>query len=171
MSSRKRPKTGAAGSARPRAAPRDPRFEDLCGKTDAAAASRNYGWLDDHEAAEIARGKAVLRTKRGGRDAALKADVEKRVVRRKQRKHDERKADVVRSLKKTERDAVKGGKAPYFAKKRVVKQALLEDRFSQLQKSGKLNGFLRKKARTGKSTLEAGALSKRTPRGAAASSS
>ena len=63
--------------------------------------------------------------------------------------------------------------------KRIVgakpKQALLDDRFDQLKKSGKLNGFLRKKARKPTSLLEAGARSREAragavvPRGAARS--
>ncbi|KAK7237362.1 hypothetical protein SO694_000960102 [Aureococcus anophagefferens] len=109
-----------------------------------------------HEAEEISRKQGQLKTKKGRKDAGLKAEVDDAVRKRKQRKHDERKRDVVRSMKRAERTKVKAGKQPYYAKKSVVKQRLLEDRFDQLKKAGKLNGFLRKKARKPTSLLEAG---------------
>ena len=177
VSSRKRPAATKVieGLAKKAKNARDPRFEALCGTFNPVAMEQSYGWLDAHEAAEIERKQAHLKTKRGRKDTALKAEVDAAVVRRKQRKHEERKKGVVRGIKRKERQAVKEGKQPYYAKKSVIKQALLDDRFDQLKKSGKLNGFLRKKARKPTSLLEAGARSREAragavvPRGAARS--
>ncbi|KAH8098854.1 hypothetical protein JL720_1824 [Aureococcus anophagefferens] len=172
-SSKKRPAARTIEGLKKKQTVRDPRFEALCGTYDAHATEKRYGWLDDHEAEEISRKQGQLKTKKGRKDAGLKAEVDDAVRKRKQRKHDERKRDVVRSMKREERTKVKAGKQPYYAKKSVVKQRLLEDRFDQLKKAGKLNGFLRKKARKPTSLLEAGARSREArgvvPRGAAQS--
>ncbi|KAH8071806.1 hypothetical protein JL720_11305 [Aureococcus anophagefferens] len=101
-------------------------------------------------------GPGQLKAKKGRKDAGLKAEVDDAVRKRKQRKHDERKRDVVRSMKREERTKVKAGKQPYCEEVRR-QAAALEDRFDQLKKAGKLNGFLRKKARKPTSLLEAGA--------------
>ena len=173
QSSKKRPAARTIEGLKKKQTVRDPRFEALCGTYDAHATEKRYGWLDDHEAEEISRKQGQLKTKKGRKDAGLKAEVDDAVRKRKQRKHDERKRDVVRSMKREERTKVKAGKQPYYAKKSVVKQRLLEDRFDQLKKAGKLNGFLRKKARKPTSLLEAGARSREArgvvPRGAAQS--
>ena len=49
------------------------------------------------------------------------------------------------SIKSEERNKVKQGKKPYFLKKSAVKDIILEEKFAELKKEGKLNSFLAKK--------------------------
>ena len=45
------------------------------------------------------------------------------------------------------RKKVAAGKQPYYPKRSEIKQKILDDRFNELKKSGKLNKFLVRKAR------------------------
>mmetsp|Transcript_27372 Transcript_27372/g.82129 ORF Transcript_27372/g.82129 Transcript_27372/m.82129 type:complete len:269 (+) Transcript_27372:131-937(+) len=138
---------------------RDPRFETLS-TDDGRASAKRYAFLDAKEADELRERKKLLKTKRGRKDPGLKAEVERATARRKQKEHDARQREVVAEMKRAERAKVKAGKKPFYPKKSAVRQALLDDRFDRLKKSGKLNGFLRKKARK-KSVLEQGARARR----------
>ena len=127
---------------------RDPRFDALSTGGDAAAATRRYAFLAEREKEELKASRAYLKTKRGRRDAAARGDYERRVSKQRQREHDERRRAVTARFRREERSKVKKtGKAPYYAKRSVLKGAVAQDRFADLKNRGKLGAFLAKRGR------------------------
>lgn len=125
VSSRQRPQKQARTSTTSR---RDPRFESTSGELKADLFRSSYGFLEEHEAAEI---------KQSGDPELLRRRVER------QRKESER--DVKAKLKREERQAVAQGKKPFFLKRAQIKRKVLEQRFDDLRKRGKLDTFMRRK--------------------------
>ena len=81
-------------------------------------------------------------------DAAARGDYERRVSKQRQREHDERRRAVTARFRREERSKVKKtGKAPYYAKRSVLKGAVAQDRFADLKNRGKLGAFLAKRGR------------------------
>ena len=116
--------------------------------SDAAAATRRYAFLAEREKEELKASRAYLKTKRGRRDAAARGDYERRVSKQRQREHDERRRAVTARFRREERSKVKKtGKAPYYAKRSVLKGAVAQDRFADLKNRGKLGAFLAKRGR------------------------
>ena len=127
---------------------RDPRFDALSTGGDTAAATRRYAFLAEREKEELKASRAYLKTKRGRRDAAARGDYERRVSKQRQREHDERRRAVTARFRREERSKVKKtGKAPYYAKRSVLKGAVAQDRFADLKNRGKLGAFLAKRGR------------------------
>ena len=144
-SSRRRPAPRRLGADAQR---RDPRFDALSTGGDAAAATRRYAFLAEREKEELKASRAYLKTKRGRRDAAARGDYERRVSKQRQREHDERRRAVTARFRREERSKVKKtGKAPYYAKRSVLKGAVAQDRFADLKNRGKLGAFLAKRGR------------------------
>ncbi|KAJ1460962.1 hypothetical protein M885DRAFT_508466 [Pelagophyceae sp. CCMP2097] len=168
--SNKRPNWRAGPSA-PKPKVRDPRFDDQSGELSHASFQKRYDWLDDHEKTEIDR--ESKRLKRDKRSKVTNADARQELEKSKQRRHErkraERKADIISSAAADDRQKVKAtGKQPFYIKQAELKQRVLADQFAELQKSGKLNKFLARKARKEKRT-DSKAVPERRPRGAAAS--
>ena len=79
---------------------------------------------------------------------AARGDYERRVSKQRQREHDERRRAVTARFRREERSKVKKtGKAPYYAKRSVLKGAVAQDRFADLKNRGKLGAFLAKRGR------------------------
>lgn len=133
---------------------RDPRF--LPGHTtaatlpasEAARVKHNYAFLSDFRATEIAELRRTLDALNAGakkrRSGALTGaeEAEKARLRRvieveenRQRAERERRRleDVVREHRKTEREAVKMGKKPFFLKKGEIKKKVLEERWKGMK--------------------------------------
>ena len=112
------------------------------------AAPRRYAFLAEREKEELKASRAYLKTKRGRRDAAARGDYERRVSKQRQLEHDERRRAVTARFRREERSKVKKtGKAPYYAKRSVLKGAVAQDRFADLKNRGKLGAFLAKRGR------------------------
>lgn len=127
VSSRRRPQKQAGATTSTR---RDPRFEATSGELKSDLFRSTYGFLEEHEAAEI---------KQSGDKELLRRRVER------QRRESER--DVKSKLKRDERKAVAQGKKPFFLKRAQIKRKVLEQRFDDLRKRGKLDTFMRRKAK------------------------
>ncbi|MCJ1445511.1 MAG: rRNA biogenesis protein rrp36 [Stictis urceolatum] len=111
-------------------AARDPRFSALSGHVDQNKLEKNYKFLDDYRASEVADLKARFK-KEGNVQAKERLKREIRVMEDKERarKRAEEERNVVREHKKQERERVKDGKKPYFLKKGEVKKQVLVKRF------------------------------------------
>ena len=92
--------------------------------------------------------------KRKNADPEAKALLTAAKQRRSERKREERKRDVLQKIKSDERGAVAAGKKPFYLKKSAIKQKLLDDRFDQLRKDGKLSKFLQRKTRKSAKLLD-----------------
>lgn len=125
-----RPANGSTGASR-----RDPRFEAACGRFKAEHFRQTYAFLESHEQAEIDALEKQGDRARATDLRALRAD----------RKRRDRERRVRADLRQAEAEAIKRGKRPFFPKRSVIKQAVLEDRFRALRKAGKLETFLRRK--------------------------
>lgn len=134
--------------ARPPARAADPRFDDLSGAFDAAVFRKSYAWLGEVKDNEIAALKAELAggSSKAARKAARGMDPERReglqalLSQLRQQRTDERVGDAVRAgvaaRKAEERAAVAAGKAPYFPKRRELRELAASERFKLLEGRG-----------------------------------
>lgn len=149
-----------AGALKEKSARRiDPRFEPLAGKLDEAAIRQRYAFVYEQAEAEAA---AMRRQLREHRAAEAKPAAKRRLARKAgkllapervaelQRQADQRtsllsakaRADRERQvraeLRKKELALVAQGKRPFYAKKGVLKDAVLTKQYDELKRAGKL---------------------------------
>ena len=112
---------------------RDPRFEPLVGKVNAEALKKNYSFLESYRASEIATLKSTLRETR---DPTLSEQLKKKLQsmesQDKARAMKEAQREVIRSHRKSEQEAVKQGKKPFYLKKGEQKKIALVKKFEGL---------------------------------------
>jgi len=131
--------------------PHDPRFSDLNGRFSSSHFLNNYKFLDDQQEQELRVLGNVL--KKGKVKSTSKAEALKEQYTQGKQEMTERRR-VMRALEKgkeiraAEREKVKAGKRPFFLKKSTMKDVMLEDKFEQLKKEGKLRKFMEKKRKS-----------------------
>lgn len=126
---------------------RDPRFDDSSGQLDRERFRKQYSFLySDHLPQERQQIKAALkRAKDEEERRRLKSQLDRVESFLQEGKQAEKRAQLVTQLKAKEKDAVKGGKQPYFLKRSDVRKAELVDKYRELKASGRLHKFMEKR--------------------------
>eukprot|EP01031_Cornospumella_fuschlensis_P038796 gene38796-47181_t len=125
----------------------DPRFVDYTGELNQKIYAKNYSFLEDYREKEIQQLSVALKRAKGtGREDEIKHELLVLKQQLSQRQQALRTMDKIDSLEKEEREKVKAGvKNPFYLKKSAKKQILLEERFKDLKKTGKLGKYMERK--------------------------
>ncbi|KAI5065107.1 hypothetical protein GOP47_0019802 [Adiantum capillus-veneris] len=128
---------------------RDPRFENLCGSYEESKFKTSYKFLYDEELpAEKKRQQELLRKEKSSEAIT---NIQKHInwidtqLREEQlrRKRDQKSSEQ----KQREKESVKQGKKPFYAKKSETRKQELIAKYKELKASGKLEAFLAKRRR------------------------
>lgn len=122
----------------PRIKSRDPRFVNPTGAYDPNKVATNYKFLDDYKASELGDLKAQLaNAKKSKLSADDKEDLKMRIAaeenRARARKAADRQQEVIREHRKTEKEAIKQGKKPFFLKKGEIKEQAQVKRYEGMK--------------------------------------
>eukprot|EP00250_Pteridium_aquilinum_P024696 c29465_g1_i1 orf=99-806(+) len=126
---------------------RDPRFESLCGSYEESKFKTSYSFLYDEELpAERMRLQELLKK---GKSGAASEEVQKHInwidTQLKEEQLRRKRAQKSNEQKLKEKEAVKQGKKPFYAKKSVSRKEELVAKYKELKASGKLEAFLAKR--------------------------
>ena len=127
--------------------PHDPRFSDLNGRLNTQKFYESYDFLDEYQQSEAVKLEKSLKKYKANSDAALEISEELMKMRQQmsERRKKLREVKRVNELMAVEKSKIKDGKKPFFLKKNALKEKLLEDRYDELKKEGKLKKFIDKK--------------------------
>ncbi len=127
--------------------PHDPRFSDLNGRLNTQKFYESYDFLDEYQQSEVVKLEKSLKKFKANSDAALEISDELMKMRQQMSERMKKLRDVkrVNELMAVEKSKIKDGKKPFFLKKNALKEKLLEDRYDELKKEGKLKKFIDKK--------------------------
>ncbi|KAK8169615.1 hypothetical protein IWX90DRAFT_485541 [Phyllosticta citrichinensis] len=131
---------------------RDPRFDKMSGPVDENKVKHKYAFLDQYRESEMAELKATIKKTKDEEDKEiLKRKLLSMESQKKARESKERQEKVVREHRKSQKEAIKQGKTPYYLKKSEAKKLALVDKFKDMKGKDrdKLMERRRKKA-TGK---------------------
>jgi ribosomal RNA-processing protein 36 len=127
--------------------PHDPRFSDLNGRLNSQRFYESYDFLDEYQQNEVAKLEKALKKCKSTSEAASEITEELMKMRQQmsERRKKLREVKKVNELMAVEKSKIKDGKKPFFLKKNALKEKLLEDRYDELKKEGKLKKFIDKK--------------------------
>lgn len=127
--------------------PHDPRFSDLNGRLNSQRFYESYDFLDEYQQSEVAKLEKALKKCKSNSEAASEITEELMKMRQQmsERRKKLREVKKVNELMAVEKSKIKDGKKPFFLKKNALKEKLLEDRYDELKKEGKLKKFIDKK--------------------------
>ncbi|KAJ9622296.1 rRNA biogenesis protein rrp36 [Taxawa tesnikishii (nom. ined.)] len=118
----------------PKRKSRDPRFGPLSGAVDDAKLQKNYAFLNDYQASEIAELKAAIKkTKNEDDKEVLKRKLLSMESKRKARENKEREQEVLRAHRREEKDAIQQGKKPFYLKKSEQKKLATVNKFNSMK--------------------------------------
>ncbi|KAJ1661714.1 rRNA biogenesis protein rrp36 [Coemansia sp. RSA 25] len=127
---------------------RDPRFDNLSGHFNEDLYEKSYGFLDKQQEEEIESLKSQMQ-KIKSRDPheaqriqTVVSSMQSQIAAKKQKKHTQ---ELKRKHRKTELEAVRQGKTPYFLKKSELKGMEAAEKFTKLKDSSKLDSYLEKR--------------------------
>ena len=125
----------------------DPRFSDLNGRLNTQKFYESYDFLDEYQQSEVVKLEKSLKKYKANSDASLEITEELMKMRQQmsERRKKLREVKRVNELMAVEKSKIKDGKKPFFLKKNALKEKLLEDRYDELKKEGKLKKFIDKK--------------------------
>ncbi|CAN0204493.1 unnamed protein product, partial [Hapterophycus canaliculatus] len=126
----------------------DPRFEGGGGtsKLNYDIFRKAYSFLGTYQDGEIEElEKSLKKEKDRERSGRMQALLTRLQQERAERSQGDRARTAVRDAKKKEREAVAGGKKPFFLKGSEKKRLSLEKRYEGLKEEGKLSKFMEKK--------------------------
>ena len=127
---------------------RDPRFDSLCGEYDEKIFKSSYKFVDDIKAKELVELKKQLKDE----DDPEKISQIKYLIQRLENQAREKtkiskQKEAEKAEKQKNRELAKEGKAPVFMSKVERKNKELVDKFEELKSSGKIDSYLKKKAK------------------------
>jgi hypothetical protein len=129
------------GSKR-RETPRDPRFQRYAGHFNQHFFEQSYGFIGDYLQNEVTDLKAALKDEH---DPEARMSLQRTLNRKKEavRRREDRSLmqQAKKKLKDQERHLVQHGKAPFFAKRRVIRMTAMKLRLEQLQSEGQLEHY------------------------------
>jgi len=131
---------------------RDPRFDPLCGEFDDKIFKTSYKFVDDIKSKELIELKKQLK----GEEDPEKIEQLKYLIQRMENqarekgKLEKRKDDQKEEMKRN-KELAKEGKAPVFISKSDRKKKELVEKFEELKGSGKIDKYLKKKAKKNES--------------------
>lgn len=125
----------------------DPRFNELNGKYSEKHFYNNYKFLDGYQEDEVSKlERAYKKVKSADTKQVLKRELVERKQQMKSRRHKLAVQDRLAEIKRQEKAKVAAGiKKPYFLKKSEMKDIALEEKYSELKKSGELKKYMQKK--------------------------
>lgn len=127
---------------------RDPRFDDLSGEYNEQIFKETYGFLTDVKSKEKMKLKKMIKTtKDEDTKTKMKALLNRMEQQELAEKRKTRRDELEREMKKTEREKVKEGKKPYFLKKGDIKALEEKEYKEELEKSGKMQKHMKRKAK------------------------
>ena len=127
---------------------RDPRFDSLCGEYDEKIFKSSYKFVDDIKAKELVELKKQLKDE----DDPEKISQIKYLIQRLENQAREKtkiskQKEAEKAEKQKNRELAKEGKAPVFMSKVERKNKELVNKFEELKSSGKIDSYLKKKAK------------------------
>lgn len=125
----------------------DPRFNELNGNLSEKHFHNNYEFLDAYQEDEISKlEKAYKKVKSADTKQVLKEELVGRKQQMKDRRHKLAVQDRLAEMKKQEKAKVAAGvKKPFFLKESKKKDIALEEKYSELKKTGELKKYMQKK--------------------------
>lgn len=115
----------------------DPRFEETAGKVNEDTFRQNYEFLNEYKDSEI---KALKKELYKTREPEAKAEMQGVLTKLQQQRSEEQRRDklreVSRQVKHQEAERVAQGKAPYFPKRRELKELADVTSFASLERKG-----------------------------------
>ncbi|KAJ1960301.1 rRNA biogenesis protein rrp36 [Dipsacomyces acuminosporus] len=132
----------------PKAKTRDPRFDSLSGNFNEGMFDKAYSFLETQQQEEIESLKEQAKKlknknpEEARRIQLVVSSMQSQIAAKKKKRHVQ---ELKRAHKKSEIEAVKQGKRPYFLKKRDLKTLELAEKFTKLKDSSKLDNFLEKR--------------------------
>ena len=129
------------GSKR-RETPRDPRFQRYAGHFNQGFFEQSYGFIGSYMQNEVADLKAALKDER---NPEARESLQRTLNRKKEalRRREDRNLmqEAKKQLKDQERHMVQQGKAPFFAKRRVIRMTAMKLRLDKLQAEGQVEHY------------------------------
>lgn len=125
----------------------DPRFNELNGSLSEKHFHNNYKFLDAYQEDEISKlEKAYKKVKSSDTKQVLKQELVGRKQQMKDRRHKLAVQERLAEMKKQEKAKVAAGvKKPFFLKESTKKDIALEEKYSELKKTGELKKYMQKK--------------------------
>ncbi|KAI8818546.1 uncharacterized protein EV422DRAFT_498750 [Fimicolochytrium jonesii] len=118
----------------PKLKTRDPRFDPLAGKLNEALFNTSYGFIREYEESEIELlRKQIVTTKDPKAKERLTNTLQSMTSRIQTRKAKEKRQEMLREWKKTERAAVAQGKKPWQLKKSDIKKMELVEKYKSMK--------------------------------------
>jgi len=134
------------------AAPRDPRFDPLCGSLDESRHRRAYAFLDsyrDKEMDSLRADIAKAKRKKNGIDPETVEEWKRKLMAIESKQKQEKRKDEARKVldehRKKEKELVKEGKNPYYLKKSELKKRVLAERFKGMSEGQVKKSIVRKR--------------------------
>lgn len=132
---------------------RDPRFHaSVSGYVDQDAVARNYSFLNSYQQSELSTLKAALKSTKSADDREhLQRRINSMGNKLKASAAKEREKELLREVRKKEREGVRQGKRPFFMKKGEIKKKVREEMLGKLtEKEREKRDEKREKKRSGK---------------------
>ena len=131
---------------------RDPRFDALCGEYDEKIFKTSYKFVDGIKAKELIELKKQLKDEQSNEQDEEKIEQLKYLIQRMENQVREKtkinkQKEAEKEEKNRNRELAKEGKAPVFMSKAERKNKELVDKFEELKSSGRIDSYLKKKAK------------------------
>lgn len=125
----------------------DPRFNELNGSYSDKHFFTNYKFLDTYQEDEVSKlERAYKKVKSADTKQVLKQELIGRKQQMKDRRHKLAVQDRLAEMKRQEKTKVAAGvKKPFFLKESTKKDIALEEKYSELKKTGELKKYIEKK--------------------------
>ena len=131
---------------------RDPRFDALCGEYDEKIFKTSYKFVDGIKDKELIELKKQLKDEQSNEQDEEKIEQLKYLIQRMENQVREKtkinkQKEAEKEEKNRNRELAKEGKAPVFMSKAERKNKELVDKFEELKSSGRIDSYLKKKAK------------------------
>lgn len=127
---------------------RDPRFDPMCGDFDDKLFKQSYKFVDEIKSKELIDLKKQLKSEEDPEKIEqLKYLIQRMENQAREKKKVEKEKAVKNEERKKNKELAKEGKAPVYVSKSERKTKDLVDKFEELKSSGKIDSYLKKKAK------------------------
>lgn len=133
----------------PKKVARDPRFESLCGNFDHDGFRKRYNFL--YEVELPSEKEKLQKLLKKTKDPKMTEELQSHItwidkqLRSNTRSSKNIDAKILAEHKQKEREAAKHGKRPFYLKKSELRKRRLEQKYSELKASGKLDSYIDKR--------------------------
>lgn len=123
----------------------DPRFEEHCGDLRDEHVERNYAFVQGLREKRRKELEGIVSKDRSS--AGASEELRRMAEDDHHRKTILRRREILKNVRKEEKDAVKRGKRPYFLKEKDIRNLEMKAKFDDLKKSGGIKKYIEKRRR------------------------